>query len=41
MHLLSESRVIGLAQPQENFMSKCELIGTRTDKRWVRRDEQG
>lgn len=41
MHLLIRSRVIEVPQPKEGPMSKRELIDTGTDKRYVRRDEQG
>jgi len=41
MHLLIRSRVIEVPQSKESPMSKREPIDTGTDKRYVRRDEQG
>jgi hypothetical protein len=41
MHLFIRSRVDDIPQLKESPMSKRELIDTGTDKRYVRRDEQG
>lgn len=41
MHLFGRSGVIAELQLMEHLMSKRELIDTGTDKRYVRRNQQG